>query len=261
MEPDGGEMGNASCLSKTRWLCAQTGPLAPPTVSGQRRPARNLRRQRRGRWGDAGVGGWPRGGPGLLSSERGARAGAGAEVPPARPACGDGACGLLSEPRKTAVCRRTEPSSPAGDAREVCVPHWPLLRPHRGPAARPAPDTGTDRAQARKPQAARPARRPPDPAPRPGPMIRGPFPRQARLTYQLSSSSRPAAQRFCLGLKKLDVPTQDPQGCENEKARRDGSHWPGRPAGPGQNSWVRGQGACRRHQGSQWTQRLWKRSH
>lgn len=174
MEPDGGEMGNASCLSKTRWLCAQTGPLAPPTVSGQRRP---------------------------------------------------------------------------------------LLRPHRGPASRPAPDTGTDRAQARKPQAARPARRPPDPAPRPGPMIRGPFPRQARLTYQLSSSSRPAAQRFCLGLKKLDVPTQDPQGCENEKARRDGSHWPGRPAGPGQNSWVRGQGACRRHQGSQWTQRLWKRSH
>ena len=77
MEPDGGEMGNASCFSKTRWLCAQTGPLAPePTVSGERRPARTLRRQRRGRWGDGGGG--PGAGPGLLSSERGALAGAGA---------------------------------------------------------------------------------------------------------------------------------------------------------------------------------------
>ena len=87
--------------------------------------------------------------------------------------------------------------------------------------------------------------------PRPCAPWSGPFPCQAQLRGHLAAFVliAPSSPTLLFAFEEAGCTTQDPQGREHGKARRDGSCWPGSPAGPGQNSWVRGQGRCRRHRG------------
>lgn len=91
------------------------------------------------------------------------------------------------------------------------------------------------------------------------PVVRGPS-RQARLRGHLAAFIlfAPSSPALLFAFEEAGCTTQGPQGREHGKARRDGTRWPGSPAGPGQNSWVSGQGRFRRHQGSRQTQGLWK---
>lgn len=99
-------------------------------------------------------------------------------------------------------------TSPAGDARRVCgaPPLAQLLTPARAP----------------QPQAARPARRPETRHPA-APRDQGalPPPRSADLPAPVLLA--PSSPAFLLAFEEAGCATQDPQGCENEKARRDGS--------------------------------------
>ena len=82
---------------------------------------------------------------------------------------------------------------------------------------------------------------PPDPVPH----GQGPFPCQAHLRGHLAAFIliAPSSPTLLFASEEAGCTTQDPQGHEHGKARRDGFCWPGSPAGPGQNSWVRGQGS------------------
>lgn len=148
---------------------------------------------------------------------------------PERGACARPPCGPLGASGKY--------SSPAGDARRVCggPAVAQLLTPARAP----------------QPQAAGPARRPQTPALRPRPVTRGPFPPPRSADLPAPVLLAPTALRFCLRLKKRDVPPR-PQGCENEKARRDGSR---------AELLAQGSGRVQEAPGSRRTQRPWKRSH